>query len=102
MISIHALVKRATAVYQSKQGLFDISIHALVKRATYGAGKVSVGLGDFNPRPREEGDKAHCQELPFQPISIHALVKRATYSPHLGQLVINLISIHALVKRATN
>ena len=35
-----------------------ISIHALVKRATYGDGKVAVGLGDFNPRPRKEGDSA--------------------------------------------
>ena len=27
-----------------------------MKRATYGDGKVSERLGDFNPRPREEGD----------------------------------------------
>ena len=77
-----------------------ISIHALVKRATYGAGKVSVGLGDFNPRPREEGDivngirdildedfnprpreegdVTHAQLALGVVISIHALVKRAT------------------------
>ena len=57
IISIHALVKRATTPSAAKSVYpVDISIHALVKRATYGAGKVSVGLGDFNPRPREEGD----------------------------------------------
>ena len=47
----------------------QISIHALVKRATYGADKVSVGLGDFNPRPREEGDDGEfteCVEIVFQ------------------------------------
>ena len=55
-ISIHALVKRATQTTASQTTHRHISIHALVKRATYGAGNVSVGLGDFNPRPREEGD----------------------------------------------
>ena len=32
----------------------------------------------FNPRPREEGDKAVPKILEKLPISIHALVKRAT------------------------
>ena len=36
---------------------YVISIHALVKRATIGATSViSYGI-NFNPRPREEGDK---------------------------------------------
>ena len=77
-----------------------ISIHALVKRATYGAGKVSVGLGDFNPRPREEGDVTHAQLALGVVISIHALVKRATLMREHYDLV-DFISIHALVKRAT-
>ena len=34
-ISIHALVKRATAVDGYTRGTDDISIHALVKRATW-------------------------------------------------------------------
>ena len=29
-----------------------------MKRATYGDDKASERLGDFNPRPREEGDQA--------------------------------------------
>ena len=33
-----------------------ISIHALVKRATAGAHTGTVADVDFNPRPREEGD----------------------------------------------
>ena len=33
-ISIHALVKRATAEIERMRKLFSISIHALVKRAT--------------------------------------------------------------------
>ena len=35
VISIHALVKRATNVNKGSQILENISIHALVKRATY-------------------------------------------------------------------
>ncbi|EDS00224.1 hypothetical protein EUBSIR_01899 [[Eubacterium] siraeum DSM 15702] len=58
MISIHALVKRATKggwVYVAEG---KISIHALVKRATAPI-TVSVSLTVyFNPRPREEGDIA--------------------------------------------
>ena len=56
LISIHALVKRATSVWWVIQVTASISIHALVKRATlwlwysYRWGK------HFNPRPREEGD----------------------------------------------
>ena len=33
-----------------------ISIHALVKRATNYPGAVACPYCDFNPRPREEGD----------------------------------------------
>ena len=55
-ISIHALVKRATAVDGYTRGTDDISIHALVKRATL---------------PLYGHVKRQC-------ISIHALVKRAT------------------------
>ena len=57
VISIHALVKRATA--DVEKTIIDevISIHALVKRATYRT-FVTASLGyHFNPRPREEGDK---------------------------------------------
>ena len=58
-------------------------------------------MGNFNPRPREEGDYLTdiIQEITWG-ISIHALVKRAT-----GERLIfrqrKGISIHALVKRAT-
>ena len=34
LISIHALVKRATRCKHGSYNFFDISIHALVKRAT--------------------------------------------------------------------
>ena len=63
-ISIHALVKRATAISLTRTEMSTISIHALVKRATHRfamAGEAAV-------------------------ISIHALVKRATLRcllPHL-------------------
>ena len=56
-ISIHALVKRATAQYNKDNETRGISIHALVKRATVWA-------------------YAWCR---LGSISIHALVKRATY-----------------------
>ena len=78
LISIHALVKRATP--NCGFVLIDklISIHALVKRATF-----FIGIGQ----------KKHG-------ISIHALVKRATAYEYTLPRAIK-ISIHALVKRAT-
>ena len=56
LISIHALVKRATAFIVSAFFVDSISIHALVKRATLTAIQFKIKTGDFNPRPREEGD----------------------------------------------
>ena len=63
-------------------------------------GNCSCRSGNFNPRPREEGDLAAFARPLFSDISIHALVKRAT---QLSPLIVNplCISIHALVKRAT-
>ena len=55
-ISIHALVKRATSASIAFASAFAISIHALVKRATDKFGEHIHDSFDFNPRPREEGD----------------------------------------------
>ena len=99
-ISIHALVKRATACKVGKQHERCISIHALVKRAT---AKISSALGkieNFNPRPREEGDASRLSNVIGMNISIHALVKRATDVVNATPEQLK-ISIHALVKRAT-
>ena len=57
-ISIHALVKRATDEWETKYNAEHISIHALVKRATPTGARKLRATFDFNPRPREEGDKA--------------------------------------------
>ena len=57
-ISIHALVKRATKRVCRAVQVVDISIHALVKRATYEMQRNVTTEGNFNPRPREEGDTA--------------------------------------------
>ena len=78
-----------------------ISIHALVKRATFCAFVIQNTPFNFNPRPREEGDLVFIVYIiPCLCISIHALVKRATdMLPALIDLL--EISIHALVKRAT-
>ena len=78
-ISIHALVKRATAYQAQTRRPPEISIHALAKRATA---------------------LVH-QFLEPWVISIHALVKRATRF-HTLRLQHPYISIHALVKRATD
>ena len=78
VISIHALVKRATLNKQIDYLLQLISIHALVKRAT------------FN----------HSVFIAVYEISIHTLVKRAT-SMFFRFGFVFAISIHALVKRAT-
>ena len=56
VISIHALVKRATSDKGINEAIWQISIHALVKRAT-------EDVKDCSYRVK---------------ISIHALVKRAT------------------------
>ena len=56
-ISIHALVKRATFFDFPELQACDISIHALVKRATTVLERYLVHTMNFNPRPREEGDK---------------------------------------------
>ena len=56
VISIHALVKRATGNAPTVQAAPLISIHALVKRATVCQPCVLTYGFYFNPRPREEGD----------------------------------------------
>ena len=56
MISIHALVKRATKTPILIKADQNISIHALVKRATLYYVHAQCNLHYFNPRPREEGD----------------------------------------------
>ena len=56
IISIHALVKRATKNGKFVEVKNNISIHALVKRATCGAKMDKENSKYFNPRPREEGD----------------------------------------------
>ena len=71
-----------------------------MKRATFGTSYLPHFFGNFNPRPREEGDKRSRPYRYGKNISIHALVKRAT--PALIDLLDEVgISIHALVKRAT-
>ena len=101
LISIHALVKRATIKGQFSPPPLLISIHALVKRATYGCDTAIDGDNDFNPRPREEGDFTNHDKNTTVSISIHALVKRATKNTTVSEENTQ-ISIHALVKRATH
>ena len=79
LISIHALVKRATLHTLARCQMWEISIHALVKRAT----------------------KTTCSKSQAVKISIHALVKRATFETTVFDGQTFTISIHALVKRAT-
>ena len=100
MISIHALVKRATNTGDVIYEYDDISIHALVKRATGSLSPFFEGGVDFNPRPREEGDRSCRLGGKRCDISIHALVKRATMYD-AAKDALDKISIHALVKRAT-
>ena len=63
-ISIHALVKRATDVISIGSRLQLISIHALVKRATNTNEIIAKRYGDFNPRPRKEGDSSSLRIFP--------------------------------------
>ena len=59
-ISIHALVKRATKRKLRRCTHTRISIHALVKRATAAFVVAYGGKIYFNPRPRKEGDLIYC------------------------------------------
>ena len=49
-------MKRATETLYSLAPSEMISIHALVKRATSLDVYAALVFSDFNPRPREEGD----------------------------------------------
>ena len=100
-------MKRATHRFATAGEVAVISIHALVKRATFITRYLPHFFGYFNPRPREEGDGKICcfgkVAVYFNPrpreegdryrpcricwcccISIHALVKRATARPALN------------------
>ena len=137
-------MKRATNNVPLEYEYTVISIHALVKRATLFSRHSNTPISHFNPRPREEGDNRAVLHHPLARISIHALVKRATNTALLQarslkhfnprpreegdtaltavqrwtrdfnprpreegddlvpeEMWTNVISIHALVKRAT-
>ena len=93
-------MKRATPEQKPIFTFPIISIHALVKRATAMVSASPRIRINFNPRPREEGDAAGVALYGTKWISIHALVKRATLAEYKFSLKA-VISIHALVKRAT-
>ena len=78
IVSIHARVKRATAMLVEVLDEGDVSIHARVKRATLQNVQRIVKIPGFNPRPREAGDAATCAIEGRWTVSIHARVKRAT------------------------
>ena len=123
VISIHALVKRATISIFCATNNQKISIHALVKRATIGNLNAPTDTTDFNPRPRKEGDHGKifsiCWIFYFNPRprkegdSFHCLYynaplyfnprprKEGDSSSGKDLSIIAVISIHALVKRAT-
>ena len=72
-------MKRATNITQIDYISMIISIHALVKRATMRFISADKNSFYFNPRPREEGDGFSVDVFIVHiRISIHALVKRAT------------------------
>ena len=56
VISIHALTRRATYVFERITDEYLISIHALTRRATDVFGIDLSESMHFNPRPHEEGD----------------------------------------------
>ena len=123
IISIHALVKRATErcfrvlhcschfnprprkegdapAYKEWNRLNRISIHALVKRATVCYGKSRNVSVYFNPRPRKEGDRL-C--LRRRRMACHFNPRPRKEGDASRKLILQIadISIHALVKRAT-
>ena len=79
IISIHALVKRATCHhYPCEQALINFNPRPR-EEGDLVLYSIEIVLCDFNPRPREEGDIVTTMFTSMeQDISIHALVKRAT------------------------
>ena len=100
LISIHALVKRATDVYDFYLEQFRISIHALVKRATLFSYFHYTVSPNFNPRPREEGDKGFYATLTVK-LDFNPRPREEGDTVGVWQELVFFISIHALVKRAT-
>ena len=99
-ISIHALVKRATGWDGADKVNPSISIHALVKRATFVRIVLVIVSIYFNPRPREEGDFVMINSI-FVPRDFNPR-PREEGDNKLVELIDEMgISIHALVKRAT-
>ena len=78
MISIHALVKRATVKNISTLQICGDFNPRPRKEGDDWTCLNGVDTDDFNPRPRKEGDKGGKIQLSAKVISIHALVKRAT------------------------
>ena len=101
-ISIHALVKRATSEWWATLVTALISIHALVKRATGWGAAVKGQPPNFNPRPRKEGDPSFpphsdgYENFNPRPRKEGDILHRQAFAVRIA------ISIHALVKRATN
>ena len=100
MISIHALVKRATSFHCLYNTPFLYFNPRPREEGDYMPNIPFSPATHFNPRPREEGDTKSLGVLPQKWISIHALVKRATAVVDCSNQS-SSISIHALVKRAT-
>ena len=100
VISIHALVKRATSVKHHLSIPCNYFNPRPRKEGDPRFHRLFFFGYDFNPRPRKEGDRFIVYIIPPFCISIHALVKRATTLTVTGAAIAD-ISIHALVKRAT-
>ena len=100
IISIHALVKRATIQSNRLPFPISISIHALVKRATACSLTAYLLVSYFNPRPREEGDFPTCRRKAFH-FHFNPRPREEGDSRPSTQRTWKVISIHALVKRAT-
>ena len=81
-------MKRATSNLDFVLTISVISIHALMKRATSAIKPLVNLVLYFNPRPHEEGDVHVAVSLKlYAVISIHALMKRATCTIHPLQCV---------------
>ena len=63
---------------KSQRMIIEVSIHALVKSATAGSSFRTVRTNGFNPRAREERDAYRIRKAIDFRVSIHALVKSAT------------------------
>ena len=100
-ISIHALAKRATEWQDAGKNVLIISIHALAKRATYTYQSHGKFLKSFQSTPSQRGRPSPLPANWDWCMNFNPRPRKEGDSFCTLYKISRFISIHALVKRAT-